>query len=1028
MAETIRGINIQIGSDTTGLSKALKDVNKNARDIKSELRQVERLLKFNPKDTQLLAQKQELLSKQVDNTREKLDRLTAAQSQVNEQFQKGDITEGQYRAFQRELVKTESQLKHFESQLKSSISTSEQFAKKMQETGEKLKAVGDKMSSVGKNLSTKLTAPILGVGAALTGVAIKAGQTTDRVDKMSQKLGISRQAFQELDFILSQNGMSIDTLQTGMKTLSDAAFEASRGTKTYADAFKELEVDVTNSNGELKTQEELLYKSINALQDMEDRTKRTAIATDLFGRSATELAPLLNSGAGSMEALTEMAHELGLVLEDDAIDAGRDFTDTMDQIKRSLGAAATEAGVSLMPAFESLVPVIQEDIVPAVRSLAERVSNLITWYSELPSTSQKAIIALGAFAIGLGPILVGIGAVTSAIGTLLPIIGALATSFAPFLAGGLIVAGIIASANAIIEHRNQVRLLKKDVNDLTKEEMKAHRKWVQNELEKIEALEERMKQQRLASQGTFTEIAMRARVESEAAKARRKELKQRLVELDELIAKEEEIGDAILKNINVSGDYNKAIEELNAMVAQHGDIFKDVLGDNVDISKLTQAELLQLWNDHYKEIMARIEEKTQKEEKEAEKLLKLRTEFEQSWSDRLFQLTADRLEQLEAEKEEALAKAEELGAEKAAILEYYRLKEEEIQNDQAQKELEKEQARINKLKSFQEDWAIKLFQATANNLEILEKEKEKALAKAEELGANKADIITYYALKEQEILDAQAEKESKREQERLRSLENFEQSWSEKLFQQTASRAEILEAEKQAALEIADALGADKTAIIQYYANQQREIEEQALAEKEARAEKERQVIQETAKTWTDSYMEMVDSLVEGSKTIGEVLKEVLINFINMKEKEVLTAHFAELAKAWAQAWWDWSAVGRALAAIAKSTAVFEGAKALVRGLKDGAVIPAGANQLYRLGDGREDEAAIPLNDKVLGAIGKGIAANMPQQQVVAAGSGREIHIHIGTLIADDFGLKKLERRLHSIRVSENLRLGGSRV
>lgn len=172
MAETIRGINIVIGTDTTGLSKALKDVNENARNISSELRQVERLLKFDPKNTELLAQKQKLLSEQVENTREKLDRLRSVQEQVNEQFRKGDITEGQYRAFQRELIKTENQLKHFESQLKSSISVSERFAKRMQEAGETLKTAGKKMADIGKNLSMKVTAPIVAMGAAITKVGM----------------------------------------------------------------------------------------------------------------------------------------------------------------------------------------------------------------------------------------------------------------------------------------------------------------------------------------------------------------------------------------------------------------------------------------------------------------------------------------------------------------------------------------------------------------------------------------------------------------------------------------------------------------------------------------------------------------------------------------------------------------------------------------------------------------------------------------------------------------------------------------
>src|SRR5690625_5080810 len=119
MARTIRGINVQIGSDTTGLSKALSDVNKNARDIQTELRQVDRLLRFDPSNTELLAQKQKLLADAVANTQEKLYRLKSVQEQVNEQFEKGEIDEGQYRAYQREVAKTEQNRQSLETQLES---------------------------------------------------------------------------------------------------------------------------------------------------------------------------------------------------------------------------------------------------------------------------------------------------------------------------------------------------------------------------------------------------------------------------------------------------------------------------------------------------------------------------------------------------------------------------------------------------------------------------------------------------------------------------------------------------------------------------------------------------------------------------------------------------------------------------------------------------------------------------------------------------------------------------------------------
>ena len=165
----IKGITVQIGADTTGLDAALKDVNKTSREISKELREVERLLKFNPHNTEVLAQKQKLLADQVENAREKLSRLKDVQAQVNQQFQEGKISEEQYRAFQRELIKTESQLREYEKALKEVNLQNHEFNQRMQEMGEKLQDVGKQLTDVGKTLSTRLTVPL----AALGGVAAK---------------------------------------------------------------------------------------------------------------------------------------------------------------------------------------------------------------------------------------------------------------------------------------------------------------------------------------------------------------------------------------------------------------------------------------------------------------------------------------------------------------------------------------------------------------------------------------------------------------------------------------------------------------------------------------------------------------------------------------------------------------------------------------------------------------------------------------------------------------------------------------
>lgn len=116
MADRLKGITIEIGAETSGLTDALKDVNNESRKISTELSDVQRLLKFNPDNAELLAQRQTLLNRQIETTSEKLNQLKRAESQVQAQFERGDIGEQAFRAFQREIIATEGRLQHFERQ------------------------------------------------------------------------------------------------------------------------------------------------------------------------------------------------------------------------------------------------------------------------------------------------------------------------------------------------------------------------------------------------------------------------------------------------------------------------------------------------------------------------------------------------------------------------------------------------------------------------------------------------------------------------------------------------------------------------------------------------------------------------------------------------------------------------------------------------------------------------------------------------------------------------------------------------
>lgn len=250
------------------------------------------------------------------------------------------------------------------------------------------KKAGGLATSMGKGIAS-VGKFALGVGAAaaagsaaLFGMANNAAGATDRIDKMSQKLGMSRQTFQEWDFIASQSGMSVEQLSAGMKGLANKMDDAANGGKKTSEMFDRLGISIQDSDGKLRSQEEVFEEAVMRLQEMEDGTEKAALANELFGKSGQELMPLLNGASGSVEEMKQKAQELGIVLSDEAIDSGVLFTDTLDQLKRSFEAVTTQVGVAVMPMIQTFMDWIIANM-PTIQLVIETVFGAIQFFVQL---------------------------------------------------------------------------------------------------------------------------------------------------------------------------------------------------------------------------------------------------------------------------------------------------------------------------------------------------------------------------------------------------------------------------------------------------------------------------------------------------------------------------------------------------------------------------------------------------------------------------------------------------------------------
>lgn len=225
-------------------------------------------------------------------------------------------------------------------------------------------------------------AAIAGAAGASVVAANKFAATGDRVDKLSQKIGLSRQGFQEWEFILSQSGTDIEKLQMGMKTLVTQVDQADKGVGKGAENFKRLGINVRDASGNLKNQETLFNEVAVALQNMEDGSEKARIANELLGRSGSELMPLLNGAAGSIEEMKKQAQDLGLIISDEGVDAAVIWTDAVDQAKRAMGGLFNTLASSAMPHFNKGIqwlvdkmPSVRKFVVDTFESIRQAIEN-----------------------------------------------------------------------------------------------------------------------------------------------------------------------------------------------------------------------------------------------------------------------------------------------------------------------------------------------------------------------------------------------------------------------------------------------------------------------------------------------------------------------------------------------------------------------------------------------------------------------------------------------------------------------------
>ena len=255
----------------------------------------------------------------------------------------------------------------------------EQANQSISKTDEKAQGVGQTLLNGVKTAGKWGAVITAGASAAAAGCAklvASSAAAADTIDKMSAKIGLSKQGYQEWAYVMGQNGMDVDKLQTGIKTLVTQMDSAANGGSNAAAVFDALGLSIYDMDGTLKDQETMMTEALYALADMENGAEKAALANQLFGKSGSEMMPMLNQGSQGMKDLTKRAHELGLVMSDEAVSAGVVLGDTIDDVKRSFTAIVTKLGASFFPAIQKVADYIVE-CLPTIEGLFVRLEPVV---------------------------------------------------------------------------------------------------------------------------------------------------------------------------------------------------------------------------------------------------------------------------------------------------------------------------------------------------------------------------------------------------------------------------------------------------------------------------------------------------------------------------------------------------------------------------------------------------------------------------------------------------------------------------
>ena len=333
------------------------------------------------------ADKQRILAAQIENASKKIDQLNrkydaqkSALDQTNAELEEAKKAYGDDSKEVQDLTlavtkqetalsKTKTEINKATAELNKFENEADQAADETEDLAEAEKKADDASSqlkggfSVLKGAVADLVADGLRKAVDAFKDLITAGpEFADQIQTLAQQTGVATDTLQEFEYMSGLIDVDVSTIAGSMKKLTKSMSSARGGTGATAEAFAQLGISVTDANGELRDNEEVFYEAIDALGKVENETERDALAMQLFGKSATDLNPLIEAGSDAMRAFADEAHEMGYVLDGDSLEALGNVQDAFDRFNKKMEAVKNQIAAQLAPAIERGMKRVQEVI------------------------------------------------------------------------------------------------------------------------------------------------------------------------------------------------------------------------------------------------------------------------------------------------------------------------------------------------------------------------------------------------------------------------------------------------------------------------------------------------------------------------------------------------------------------------------------------------------------------------------------------------------------------------------------------